>query len=300
VHTLWTPIASEFDDYIAHPKPNGYQSLHTAVIGPEDKHFEVQIRTYQMHDLAELGVAAHWKYKEGATAVKASHERKIEWLREILAWHRDLTKSTLDVADCLEDRVYVFTPMGQIIDLPVGSTPLDFAYHIHSDVGHRFRGAKVNGHIVNLSYLLQMGDQIEILTGKKPQPSRDWLNVHLGYLKSPRARAKVLLWFREQDEPQMDPVLPKILDGRAKIVPPKITKTRDASAPISAPTTFDIEGVDHLLTRVAQCCKPSHQDPIIGYVTIGRGISIHHQACPNLAKKNSEQANRFLQVRWGK
>ena len=203
VHTLWTQIPSEFDDYIAHPKSNGYRSLHTAVRGPENRIFEVQIRTQEMDALAELGVAAHWKYKEGAVAVKESHERKIEWLRDVLAWHKELAEvehvpSHIEM-EFLEDRVYVFTPEGEVLDLPQGGTALDFAYHIHSDVGHRCRGAKINGHMVQLTYPLKTGDQVEILTGKHPKPSRDWLNPHLGYLKSTRAKTKIIHWFKKQD-----------------------------------------------------------------------------------------------------
>lgn len=201
VHALWQQIPNEFDDYIAHTKPNGYQSLHTAVEGPEGQVFEVQIRTFKMHEQAEMGIAAHWKYKETpGQHVQASHERKIEWLREVLAWHREMSVSQgiSDAinAEFLDDRVYVFTPDGDILDLPQGVTPLDFAYQVHSDIGHRCRGAKVNGQIVQLTYLLKTGDKVEILTGKEPRPSRDWINPRQGYLKTSRAKAKVLHWFK--------------------------------------------------------------------------------------------------------
>ncbi len=203
VHSLWHQVTAEFDDYIVHPKLNGYQSLHTAVRGPEDRVFEVQIRTFQMHEQAEMGVAAHWKYKEGHTQTKKSHERKIEWLREVLAWHREMAtnKGVSDAIETefLDDRVYVFTPDGDVLDLPQGVTPLDFAYHVHSNVGHRCRGAKVNGHIVPLTYALKTGDKVEILTGKLVKPSRDWINPHLNFLKTSRAKAKVLHWFKLQD-----------------------------------------------------------------------------------------------------
>lgn len=354
VHHLWKPIATEFDDYIANPKPNGYRSLHTAVIG--DKHFEVQIRTYAMHDLAELGVAAHWKYKEGTTTVKAAHERKIEWLREVLAWHQDVSSGMPAAAvqtECSDDRVYVFTPKGDIMDLPQGATSLDFAYHVHSDVGHRCRGAKVNGAIVNLTYQLKMGDQIEILAGKKSQPSRDWLNPQLGYLKSSRARAKVLQWFKEQHaehyqadgEMLLDRELKKsqvrslarltsiddlakqfdfkkkedffVALGRGDLkigqVIQKATKTADKTTsklhithdninPAQSKNLY-IEGVGNVLTHMANCCKPSVHDAIIGYVTVGRGISIHSQDCPNIQAmrftQDASQENRLLQVSWG-
>jgi GTP pyrophosphokinase len=201
-HELWQPIAKEFDDYIATHKSNGYRSIHTAVIGEENKNVEIQIRTYQMHKESEHGVAAHWRYKEGGEQ-KANYEAKIAWLRQVLAWQKDLTRKgiTLDStqATVIDDRVYVFTPTGEIVDLPTGATPLDFAYQIHSEVGHRCRGAKVNGTIVPLTYQLNTGEQVEILTSKHPNPSRDWLNPHLGYLKSARAKAKVHHWFKLQD-----------------------------------------------------------------------------------------------------
>lgn len=349
VHHLWTPIASEFDDYIAHPKSNGYRSLHTAVISPENKHFEVQIRTREMHDLAELGVAAHWKYKEGGAETTDTHERKIEWLREVLAWHRDLAKAegvpSEIQTEFLEDRVYVFTPMGKIMDLPQGSTPLDFAYHIHSDIGHRCRGAKVNGSIVNLVYCLKMGDTIEILSGKKLQPSRDWLNPHLGYLKTSRARAKVLHWFKEQDferhqedgeillerelkklsirsvsmedlakqlnfkkkedffaalgrgDLKIGHVLQKIEQAELPILLPKTTPAFTPTT--SAGSNLTIEGMGNLLTRLANCCKPSGHDPIVGYVTIGRGIAIHNRNCPHILALDSTKDNRLVEVSWG-
>lgn len=202
VHGLWQPIASEFDDYIATPKPNGYRSIHTAVIGPNNKNIEIQIRTFEMHKESEHGVAAHWRYKEGGLQ-KARYEAKITWLRQVLEWQKELTKTgaTADLAQTaiLEDRVYVLTPTGEIVDLPQGSTPLDFAYYIHSEIGHRCRGAKVNGNIVPLTYTLNTGEQIEILTARQPNPSRDWINPHLGFLKTARAKAKVHHWFKLQD-----------------------------------------------------------------------------------------------------
>jgi len=202
VQDLWDPTPGEFDDYIATPKPNGYRSIHVAVIGPDQKIVEVQIRTFQMHKESEHGVAAHWRYKEGG-AQKPSYEAKIAWLRQVLAWQKDLSRKgiTLETTQTavLDDRVYVFTPTGEIVDLQQGSTPLDFAYHIHSEVGHRCRGAKVNGAIVPLTHVLTTGEQVEVLTGKHPNPSRDWLNSHLGYLKSARAKAKVHHWFKLQD-----------------------------------------------------------------------------------------------------
>lgn len=206
VHNAWTPIPEEFDDYISNIKPNGYQSLHTAVIGPQERVFEVQVRTHEMHEQAELGVAAHWRYKEGVTGNKASHERKIEWLREVLAWQHEVSGEQAEekaLEDAfVEDRIYVFTPESDVIDLAKGATPLDFAYTIHTNVGHRCRGAKVGGAIVPLTHELKTGDQVEILTAKEPKPSRDWINPHSGYLKSSRAKAKVLHWLKQQDYDQ--------------------------------------------------------------------------------------------------
>jgi GTP pyrophosphokinase len=202
VHARWTHIQKEFDDYIATPKPNGYRSIHTAVIGSNDKPIEIQIRTTKMHEEAELGVAAHWLYKEGI-GKPSSYEEKILWLRQVLDWQKEIAKTDAAKADIqtelFDDRVYVFTPNGAVLDLMKGATPLDFAYHIHSELGHRCRGAKANGHIVPLIYALKTGDRIEILTIKEGHPSRDWMNPHLGYLKTARAKAKVAQWFKKQD-----------------------------------------------------------------------------------------------------
>lgn len=204
VHTSWNHLPSEFDDYVATPKPNGYQSIHTVVVGPEGKAVEVQIRTKQMHDDAELGVAAHWRYKEGSAHGKTSgFDEKVSWLRKILQWQEDVTESgeLLDElrSQVFEDRIYVFTPNGDVVDLPNGSTPLDFAYYIHSNVGHCCIGAKVFGRIVPFTYRLKTGDKVEILTSKTPNPSRDWLNPNLHYIHAPRARAKVQHFFKLQD-----------------------------------------------------------------------------------------------------
>lgn len=199
----WNQVPEEFDDYISNPKPNGYQSIHTVLIGPENLYVEVQIRTYKMHQDSELGVAAHWRYKEGVLQT-SSYEAKIALLRQLMEWQKEVvntdeTQPEHAAKDLFADRIYVFTPMGDIVDLPKGATPLDFAYNIHSEVGHRCRGAKVDGNIVPLIYELQMSQRIEILTAKHANPSRDWLNPHLGYIKSPRARAKLQHWFREKD-----------------------------------------------------------------------------------------------------
>lgn len=349
VHTLWKPVVAEFDDYITHPKANGYQSLHTAVSGPEGRVFEVQIRTFQMHEQAEMGVAAHWKYKEGGVRKKQAHERKIEWLREVLAWHREMainrgTAESIEM-EFLDDRVYVFTPDGDVLDLPRDVTPLDFAYHVHTEMGHRCRGAKVNGHIVPLTYALKTGDKIEILTGKDEKPSRDWINPHLQYLKTSRAKAKVLHWFKMQDfdknkiegqtildnelktlgikVEQIQEVLPtlglKHLDdlkaalGRGDLKLGQIINRLTPIEPISptlhrvpkSQTKTDsssndlrVEGVGRLLTHMARCCKPLPGEKIIGYITVGRGVSVHRQDCSNIIHASDRQKQRFLQVTW--
>src|SRR5699024_5509341 len=207
VHSFWPHIAQEFDDYIANPKENGYRSLHTAVIGPEGKVLEVQIRTHAMHEEAELGVCAHWRYKGADREGRADqYEEKIAWLRQVLEWHEELGARG-GLADQIRvdiepDRVYVFTPDGHAIDLPQGATPLDFAYRVHTEIGHNCRGAKVNGRIVPLNYTLKTGEQIEVITGKNGAPSRDWLNSNLGYITTARARAKVVSWFKLQDRDQ--------------------------------------------------------------------------------------------------
>lgn len=350
VHALWAQVRAEFDDYIAHPKPNGYQSLHTAVKGLEDRVFEVQIRTFRMHEQAEMGVAAHWKYKESGAQPKASHERKIEWLREVLAWHREMATST-GASDAIErefldDRVYVFTPEGDVLDLPQGVTPLDFAYHVHSELGHRCRGAKVNGHIVPLTYVLKTGDKVEVLASKQSKPSRDWINPHLNYLKTPRAKAKVLHWFKMQDYDKNKDAGHEILDKELKALGIKSTQLQSVVLAfnfkrlddllaalgrgdlkvgqilsrltpadvieeqplpwVKREQKFDtsggdlcIEGVGNLLTYMARCCQPVPGDDVVGYITLGRGVSVHRQDCLNILHASDKQKLRFLQVSWG-
>ena len=349
VHNLWKQVPSEFDDYITNSKTNGYQSLHTAVQGPEGRIFEVQIRTFQMHEQAEMGVAAHWKYKEGAGHHKAGHERKIEWLREVLAWHRDMarhkdTSSTVE-AGFLDDRVYVFTPDGDVFDLPIGATALDFAYHVHTEMGHRCRGTKVNGNITPLTYSLKTGDKVEVLTGKDAKPSRDWINPHLNYLKTSRAKAKVLHWFNSQDHDKNAAEGRDIIDKELKSLGIKAERLDDVIKALNFKTSDDllaalgrgdvklsqilnrlspvesieqtvkkivkpyhrpeissgdlnIEGVGRLLTHMARCCQPLPSDDVIGYITIGRGVSVHRQDCPNIVYSSDKQRERFLQVSW--
>ncbi|WP_199610855.1 GTP diphosphokinase [Flocculibacter collagenilyticus] len=249
IHTAYKHIPSEFDDYIATPKANGYQSIHTVVFGPNGKSVEVQIRTQQMHEDAELGVAAHWKYKEGSFTSKTSgYDDKINWLRQLLQWQEDVADSS-DFADevrnqVIEDRVYVFTPKGDIFDLPIGSTPLDFAYYIHSNVGHRCIGAKVFGRIVPFTYKLNTGDQVEILTSKQPNPSRDWLNPNSGFINSSRARAKVHTWFKSQDKD-------KNLAAGREMLEAELTrlelKLKDASQAVKR---FNMKSLDDLMAAI--------------------------------------------------
>ncbi len=299
-HTLFEHIPEEFDDYIAHPKPNGYRSIHTAVIGPGEKNLEIQIRTIDMHQEAEHGVAAHWIYKEHKTP-EAGYEAKITFLRQLLAWHKDLERSETTpekkVDEALDNIVYVFTPAGDIIDLPRGSTPLDFAYHIHSGLGHRCRGAKIKGHIVPLTYLLQTGDQVDIITSPHGTPSRDWLNKELGYLYTSRARSKIARWFKQQigsqsieatgkdhverELPQSEKIIPRLHDELE-----------------SSTKNLDIAGIHDLLTRIAKCCKPIPGDQVVGYITQGRGVSIHRQDCNNMTVNRLRNANRMISVTW--
>ncbi len=248
VHTSWQHLPKEFDDYIATPKQNGYQSIHTVVLGPQGRPIEIQIRTRQMHDDAELGVAAHWRYKEGGPAGReGALDEKIGWLRKILAWQEEVVDSSLAEElrnQVTEDRVYVFTPKGDIVDLPLGSTPLDFAYYVHSNVGNRCIGAKISGRIVPFTYQLKTGDQVEILTGREPNPSRDWLNPNLGYLKSSRARSKVQYWFRLQDRDKNYTAGKELLD----------TELARLNVPLDQPVKvlqrFNVNSMEELLVGI--------------------------------------------------
>lgn len=353
VHALWKHIPKEFDDYINSPKPNGYQSIHTAVVGPEQKHVEIQIRTQEMHEESEMGVAAHWKYKEGATK-QSAYEEKIAWLRQVMDWQKELTDTGTETVETyqnvFEDRVYVFTPSGDIIDLAKGATPLDFAYNIHSEIGHRCRGAKINGKIVPLTYILSTGEKVDILTTKQGHPSRDWLNPHLGYLKTSRAKAKVHHWFRTQNfdknlseghsiydkeikrlnlsKVDLQPITKRLnyktnddlLAGlgrgdvkittiihalEAELQPirraAKIDTAKKASrSPLPTKVTeIEIQGVGNLLTHFGKCCKPVPGDVVIGYVTLGRGVSIHRGDCRNLLHSSQSNPERLLEVSWG-
>lgn len=354
VHNLWVPIPKEFDDYIARPKGNDYRSLHTAVIGPEDKVIEVQIRTHEMHRHSEMGVAAHWRYKEGARR-DARYEEKIAWLRQILEWKNDVEDAE-ELAEhfkiaLFQDSVYVLTPQGRVIALPKGSTPVDFAYHVHTDLGHHCRGAKVDDAMVPLDYPLQNAQRVEIISGKQGGPSRDWLNPALGYLKSHRARSKVRQWFsahkREDSLAQGRAFVEKelqrhgmtalaldklaaefrfakvdafliavgrgdvtsrqlgaFLSGKAEPAVATVTAVAEPGLPSGSKAIPQSEGgvlivgVDRLLTVLAKCCKPAPPDPIIGFVTRGRGITIHRQGCASLSRLSAESAERLVAADW--
>jgi len=300
VHGLWQYIPGEFDDYIATPKGNFYRSIHTAVIGPGGKSVEVQIRTREMHEHAELGVAAHWTYKEGG-ARNSQYERKIEWVRKLLEPQDTSTdQSDRDFlermrTELFEDRVYALTPKGEVIDLPRGATPLDFAYQIHTSLGHRCKGAKVNGRIVPLTYRLKNGEVVEIIAGKQEAPSRDWLAPEQGYLGSPHSRTKVRAWFRKQEAEQPDHAATQPV-----VEPPRpdkpITRPRARKAVSASPV--EIEGVGDLPTTLARCCAPLRPQSIAGYVTLGRGVTIHRSECPSLTRMRALKPERVLQVEW--
>ncbi len=349
VHSLWQFIPGEFDDYIATPKDNLYRSIHTAVIGPGELPVEIQIRTREMHANAERGVASHWRYKEGGRSDQA-YARKIDQLRSLLAPGEvgDNGRDFLDRMriDLFNDRVYVLSPRGEIVDVPVGGTPLDFAYTVHSDLGHRTRGAKVGGRIVPLDYRLQNGETVEIITAKTPHPSRDWLAANSGFLASPRNRNKVRAWFRKQDEGQnriegkallerelarlavRNPSMPELLEelklasldelhealglgevSAAQLAgamqrlqlareerPEPAPRPRALAGP--APET-EVQGIGDLLSTFARCCRPVPPEAIVGYITVGRGVSIHAARCANLLRLEAKAPARVLTVSWG-
>jgi GTP pyrophosphokinase len=348
VHTLWPYIQGEFDDYIARPKGNHYQSLHTAVVGLDGKTLEVQIRSHDMHAHAELGVAAHWRYKEGGGG-DASFERKIAWMRQLLDGKDDQDDDAALLAglrtDLHEDRVYLLTPLGEVMDLPLGATVLDFAYHVHTDVGHRCRGAKVNGRIVPLTFQPSSGDRIEILTAKETAPRRDWLSAQHGFLNTHRAREKVRTWFNRIDHTanlaagrailekelkrmalsnvELDRLPPrfhlKTLEellvalalgdvGSAQIAralhemtaPPKPAPAPALRPPKSGTKdALTIEGVGNLLTQLARCCQPLPGDAVLGFITRGRGVSVHRADCASLARLRTRDPSRVIEVEWG-
>jgi len=347
IHTTWRPIPGEFDDYIAAPKDNFYQSLHTAVIYDDKRPLEVQIRTLEMHQNAEYGIAAHWRYKEGTKPGDKTYEQRIKWLRNMMEWRSDVSDAQEFVesmrTDVFQDRVYVFTPRGDIIDLPAGSTPIDFAYHVHTDIGHRCRGARINGKLVPLYQELKTGNQVEILTAKRGGPSRDWLNPNLGLVKTQRARSKIRVWFTKQEDEQ------NLTQGRASLeremerlgipeinfekmarelglkIPDELfialgngdlsvgkvikqysesDESKDilnvgpATTESTSTDVIDVVGLKGMFSNMARCCNPMPGDQIVGYITRGRGATIHRQDCPNILRLKDKE--RLLQVGWGK
>ena len=355
VHSLWRPIQGEFDDYIANPKDNQYQSLHTAVVGPNGRPLEVQIRTPEMDRIADVGIAAHWRYKLQKDRDEA-YERKIQWLRSVLDWGSQEHAGGSEFIDTardelFKDRVYVFTPKGEVIDLPAGSTPIDFAYRVHTDIGHRCRGAKVRGKLVTLDTPLESGDQVEILTAKRGGPSRDWLNPHQSYVKTSRARTKIRQWFKQQNRDEnisagreqlerelrrlgvenmtygevaalfghaeQDDFLAELGTGDvtsadiAKRVlnlnkPEEVLKeAHQEGLPQADQPQKRIEpkvdgivvlGTGNLMSVISRCCNPMAPDEIIGFVTRGRGVSVHRKDCPNVLRLDRE---RLIRVDWG-
>jgi GTP pyrophosphokinase len=354
VHNLWAPIPKEFDDYISRPKGNRYRSLHTAVAGPDGRPLEIQIRTQEMHRHAELGVAAHWRYKEGkegkGSARDDAYDDKIAWLRQVLAWRDEVVGSAEWVEQskraALDDAVYVLTPQGRVIDLPRGATPIDFAYSLHTDLGHRCRGAKVDGVMVPLDFRLDNGQRVEIVAAKAGGPSRDWL-TQPGYLASSRARNKVRQWFNAEE------LARTIAAGRA-VVEREIAREGATSVKLEAlaaqfgfaradelfaavgreeigPRALQVAvrgpepaqpvaeealvtkkskatpgasgilfvGVDRLMTQLARCCKPVPPDAIVGFVTRGRGISVHRRDCRSLAQLLVRHPERAIESQWG-
>lgn len=348
VHNLYRPAPSGFDDYIASPKDNGYQSLHTDVVPEDGKPLEVQIRTHEMDDIADWGIAAHWKYKENRRVHDEQFEAKIRSLQSLLtASHDEDAQEFVELikTDIFQDQVYVFTPKGEAIELPVGATPIDFAYLIHTELGHRCRGARVNGRLVPLNHQLQTGDQVEILKTKTGGPSRDWLNKDTGYVKTARARQKIRQWFRRQAREQNiergialiekelrhlsldlkpsdvaelfirdnhDEFFARVGTGDMQLttvaarLADLLAPNQDEEWPLppaepqrqpTLGTGIRVKDVGDLLTTMAHCCNPVPGDEIIGYVTRGRGVTIHRKDCPNILR--SREPGRLIQVSWG-
>ncbi|MBZ0302846.1 MAG: TGS domain-containing protein, partial [Anaerolineae bacterium] len=358
VHNLWRPIPGEFDDYIASPKDNFYRSLHTAVLDNEGKTVEVQIRTWEMHENAEYGIAAHWRYKEGHKERDEDYERRLSFLRRLMEFGQDVDNAESFVntmkSEVFQDRIYAFTPKGDIYDLPVGATPIDFAYHIHTEIGNRCRGAKVHGRLVSLDYNLKTGDQVEILTSKRGGPSLDWLNPNLGYVQTQRAKTKIRHWFRKQDRAKHLASGRELLEREMKRLGVTDSMTFEAVAelfgydraedlmvavgagdinssqiatrileterqqtkremiesmlqPTPRPSPLHINpqpgngvnimGTGGLLVHLARCCSPMPGDDIVGYVTRGRGVTVHRRDCSNM--QASPEPERLVDVTWG-
>lgn len=362
VHEIWTPVIEAFDDYISRPKPNGYRSLHTVVLDDDQRPFEVQIRTRDMHQFAEYGMAAHWRYKEagakgGDVSASTDYDRQLSWMRQLLAWNADVDHAQAAIPvdagapSPSTDHIYVLSPQARVIELPQGATPVDFAYHLHTDLGHRCRGARVDGQMVPLNTRLATGQTVEIITTKSGGPSRDWVNPQLGFLASPRARAKVRMWFNaielQQRITQGQALVEKELQRLGKTAinleqlsaqlgftraedlyvavakdefslrqidaafhqpapqpddtdPADVTRaSRAESAERSGRSGVLVVGVDSLMTQLARCCRPAPPDPIVGFVTRGRGVSIHRANCSAFRALAGREAERIIDVDWG-
>ena len=338
-------LSSEYDDYISHPKPNGYRSLHTVILDARNRPIEIQIRTHAMHAYNELGVAAHWRYKESGNSDnkgESAEDQKVAWLRQLLAWSSDVKPE--GPKGLQDEHVYVLTPQGRVIEMAAGATPIDFAYHLHSELGHRCRGAKVNGQMVPLNYKLKTGETVEIVAAKSGGPSRDWLNPELGFVVTTRARNKVRQWFHQQALEEM------VNDGRdriekdlarlgkssvklddlakrlgydtvddlfigaskeefgfktiEKVLKPQEEEKKDdiftsKSKAAHAKSQVLVVGVDSLLTQLARCCHPAPPDKIVGFVTRGRGVTIHRADCPNIRHLDEQGQERLIEVSWG-
>jgi GTP pyrophosphokinase len=345
VHEMWTPVEGEYDDYIARPKPNGYQSLHTVVRDAAGRTLEIQIRTREMHEFAELGVAAHWQYKEGGRKAAGADQQRVAWLRQLLAWRAEVDRPLPSAK--AEERIYVLTPQGRVVELPAGSTPIDFAYHVHTELGHRCRGARVDGALLPLNRPLANGQTVEIIAAKTGGPSRDWLNAELGYLASSRSRQKVRHWFNlleleqsiatgravvERELQRLGRTAVKLDDlarrlGFASVDELSVAASKEefslrsieqalAVAAVSTPPApivakaeagrtaargkggVLVVGVDSLMTQMARCCRPVPPDEIIGFVTRGRGVSVHRAACANAASLADRHPERLIEVAW--
>jgi GTP pyrophosphokinase len=356
VHAHWTPVGDEFDDYISRPKPNGYRSLHTVVADQDGRAFEVQIRTQAMHDFAEHGLAAHWRYKEsGAPANQAAtagaYDRQLAWMRQLLAWQSDAGSDQGQMSNLQteSDHIYVLSPQARVIELPQHATPVDFAYHLHTDLGHRCRGAKVDGHLVPLHTRLQTGQTVEVLSTKAGGPSRDWLNPQLGFLASPRARAKVRAWFNaielQQRMTQGQALVEKELQRLGKTAinleqlaqqlgfahaddlyvavskeefslrhvdavfhpraddspldPSAAMLERQPHREVQSSAGVLVQGVGSLMTQLARCCRPAPPDPIGGFITRGRGVSVHRSDCSSFLQLQRRHLERVIEVSWG-
>jgi GTP pyrophosphokinase len=325
VHNVWQPVPREFDDYIARPKPNGYQSLHTVVMNEGGTAFEIQVRTQEMHQQAEYGLAAHWRYKEGAYvgmatppnpaktnkpsithqagthSAEVAYERQIAWARQLISWKEDAWEQLKHHE--IDDHIYVLTPLGKVISLEKGSTPIDFAYAVHTSLGHRCRGARVDGAMVPLGTALQNGQTIEIIAVKDGGPSRDWISPDKHYLQSQRARQRVRAWFNALDDEEGGQAA-KTVESKSEIIPETKTDSaqeivlRNSSRKSTQSGDVLVVGVDSLLTQLARCCRPVPPDAIAGFVTQGRGVSIHRRSCKTFRGLLERAPERVIQTAW--